>query len=197
MDYFLLSTTGDLNDEKLVLIDDGPEGMGRQTFRLSRGEQAAKHFPAKAKVTLRAENPGIKLSGLLRNTKNFLIGSSAAKDVITRLCHDLDIEFLAFTLVNHKGRVHSTDYWFINPIGGLDCLAENECGIEYDDDGDVVSIERYVLDAGKIADAPHLFRIDKQPTRYVISKTLGEALGAGGVTNVRGTKLRAVARKKR
>jgi hypothetical protein len=197
MDYFLLSTTGDLNDETLCLIDDGPEGMGRQTFRLSRGERAAKHYPAKARVTLRAENPGIKLSGLLRNTKNFLIGSSAAKHVVARLCSDLDVEFLAFTLINHKGRVHSTDYWFINPIGGLDCLAEEECGIEYDEDGDVVSIARYVLDAGKIADAPHLFRIDKQPTRYVISKTMGETLAAAKVTNVRGTKLRAVARKKR
>ena len=88
--------------------------------------EAAKHYPAKARVTLRAENPGIKLSGLLRNTKNFLIGSSAAKDVVTRLCPDQEVEFLAFTLINHKGRVHSSDYWFINPIGGLDCLAEDD-----------------------------------------------------------------------
>jgi uncharacterized protein DUF1629 len=197
MDFFLLSTTGDLNDQKLCLVEDGPQGMGRQTFRLSRGQTATKHFPSNAKVSLREENPGIKLSGLLRNTNNFLIGSRAAKEVIERLCPDSQIEFLPFTLYNHKDRVHSKDHYFINPLGAVDCLAEKECNIEYDDDGEAISIGRFVLDAGKVAKAPHLFRIDKRPTKYVISKTLGDALTAEGVTNVRGTKMQVVTGRKR
>ncbi len=55
---------------------------------------------------------------------------------------DIEIEFLPFTLYNHKKRVHSKDHFFINPIGGYDCLNEIASGITYDKDDDIVLNEK-------------------------------------------------------
>ncbi|MCC7212034.1 MAG: hypothetical protein IT451_09345 [Candidatus Brocadia sp.] len=190
MDFYIIETAGDLNDTSLCLVEYPPEEMGLNDYRLALGEIAAPYFPENAKVYLTDESPGIKLSGILGNTKGYLIGTSRVKDVIKKLCSDNKIEFLPFMLYNHKKRIHSTDYFFINPIGGFDCLKEDACGITYDNEGKVVTVKQYVLDKKKLINAPDLFRIDKIPGEYVISKRLAQALKDNGVTNLLGKKLR-------
>ncbi|MBW2737453.1 MAG: hypothetical protein JRE64_01115 [Deltaproteobacteria bacterium] len=195
MDFFLLSTTGDLNDHSLCMVEDPPDGMGLQDYRMSLGERAVLHYPENARIYLREENPGIKLAGILGNTKGYLLGSSKAKEIIEEHCRNSEIEYLPFDLYNHKKRLHSKDYFFINPIGGFDCLNEDASEIEYDPDGEVITIEEFVIDPKKLSNAPDLFRIDKDPIEYIISKRLAEALRDGGVTNVGGHKLRIQAGK--
>ena len=190
MEFFVLDTQGNLNDSGLCLVDDPPVGMGLHDYCLVRGVKAKSHFPEDAKVFLRPEHPGLKLPGVLGNLNGYFIGTSKAKEIVESHCPDQEIEFLRFALYNQKKRVHSTDYWFINPIGGLDSLNEPACGIKYDAKGAVVTMEAIVLDAKKIEDAPDLFRILKAPAEYVLSRRLAEAFKDGGVTNVLGKKLR-------
>jgi Immunity protein family (Imm11) len=154
------------------------------------GVEAKPHYPEDAKVYLRPERRGIKLSGILGNLNGYFIGSSKVKELIAAHCPDRNVEFLPFTLYNQKRRIHSTDYWFINPIGGLDCLNEPACGIKYDADGVVVTMERTVLGSDKLANAPDLFRILKAPTEYVLSRRLTQAFRDNGITNVLGKNLR-------
>ena len=184
MNYYLLQTTGDLNDDALCLLDSPPEGMGIHYYRLARGVTAKKHFPDNAKVYLPTEYKGIKLSGVLGNIRSFLIVSTLAKDIIQRLCGNQKIEFFNFTLYNHKKRVHSTDYYFVNPIGSFDCLKEKSCNIKFSDDGDIITFDQIVFDKKKLKSAPHLFRIKKMPVEYVISRKLALELGEAGITNL-------------
>ncbi len=190
MDFYILETAGDLNDMSLSLVENSPDEMGLNNYRLALGEIAAHYFPDNAKVYLADESPGIKLPGILGNTKGYFIGTSKVKEIIIEFCSDNEIEFLPFTLYNHKKRVHSTDYFFINPIGGIDCLKEDACGITYDDKGKAVTVKQYVLDKKKVINAPDLFRIDKQPGEYVVSRRLAQALKDNGVTNLLGKTLR-------
>jgi hypothetical protein len=189
MNFYLLKTTGDLNDPSLCLIEDPPEGMGIHDYRLALGRPSKNHFPSNAKVYLRAENRGIKLSGIIGNTKGYFIGSSLVRKVVEQFCPGVEIEYMPFTLFNHKKRVHSTDYCFINPIGSFNCLNENASGIKYGADGEVVAVTQFVLDPKKVADAPDLFRIDKDPIRYVLKGRLAVELQKSGVTNLLGQKL--------
>jgi hypothetical protein len=189
MDYFLLATMGDLNDQSLSLVENKPEGIGLHAFCLARGEKARPHLPEDAKVFLSPKSRGLKLPGILGNTECYFIGSAKVKEIVQKHCAGQEIEYLPFTLYNQKKRVHSKDYYFINPIGGFDCLDEPSCEIKYDDDGDIVTFKKLNLDAAKMADAPHLFRILKIPTKYVISKTLVQAFKDDGVTNLLGNKL--------
>jgi len=192
MDYFLLNTAGDLNDESLCLITDEPEGMGGGGYRMGRGRVAKDHYPTNAKIYLNDENPGIKLSGMIGNTCGFFIVNSDARKIIEKLCADSEIEYLPFSLYNHKKRVHSNDYCFVNPIGGLDCLNEKASGITYDEDDEVEDIEEFVLDSGKVKNFPHLFRIDKERSEYVISGQLLTGLTENAITNVDGELLQVV-----
>ncbi|WP_437323029.1 imm11 family protein [Sorangium sp. So ce381] len=184
MSFHLLSTTGDLADEDLVLIEDPPRGMGMKSYCMARGVRAVPHYPENAKIDLREENPGIKLSSLLGNTESYLIVSSAMKDVIEQHCQGVDIEYLTFTLYDHRKRVYSRDYWIVNPIGAFDCLDEGASGVKYGKQGSVTKIEKLVLDRGKIDALPALFRVDKEVTEYIVRADLAQALRAGGFTNV-------------
>ncbi|WP_437331900.1 imm11 family protein [Sorangium sp. So ce394] len=184
MSFHLLSTTGDLANEDLVLIEDAPRGMGMKSYCMARGVRATPHYPDNAKIYLREENPGIKLSSLLGNTESYLIVSSAMRGVIEQHCQGLEIEYLAFTLYDHRKRVHSRDYCIVNPIGAFDCLDEAASGVKYGKQGSVVKVDKFVLDRNKIHFLPALFRADKEVTEYIVRDDLAQALRTSGFTNV-------------
>ena len=184
MAYYHFQCTGDLNDQSLCFIEDAPEGMGLYWYTLAEGEPAGDNYPPDARITLREEHPGIVLADFIGNTRNFMIASPKVRAVIEALCPDLEIDFHAFSLINHKNRVHTGDYLIINPLGGFDCLDEEASGITYDEDGDVEDVEQIILDPDKLKDAPHLFRIDKDPEKIVFSKAMLAALRKEGVTNL-------------
>lgn len=189
MDFFSLSTTGDLDDEDLVLIEDPPADMGLKSYCMARGVPASPIYPSDARITLREENPGIKLSSLLGNTESYLIVSSALRAVIAQHCAGLEIEFLPFVLHDHRSRVHSRDYCIVNPIGSFSCLDEQASGIKYGTQGSVIKIERFVLDPAKLTSAPSLFRVDKDVTEYIVNEALARAMMDGKFTNVHLDKL--------
>lgn len=189
MDYFRIMTGGDLNNQDLCLVEGYPDGMGLKGARLALGAPAARYFPDDATFKLKPENPGLKLSGLLGNLDNNLMLNSAGVDAVRELMKGEDVEFLHFILLDHKGRVHSDDYWIINPLGTRDCLHYGESNIKRNDEGDVLLIKKFVLDKQKLGGAPALFRIQEDPTEYVMSEELIKALGAADVKNVLGYKL--------
>lgn len=183
MDFFHLSTMGTMDDE-LVLLDHAPEGIGLYSHTLSRGRHATPHYPEGAKIFLSKDYPGIKLTSLLGNTKNYLIVSMALREVIAAHCPDIEVEYLAFDLHDHRKRLYSSDYVIVNPIGTFECLDEVASGFEYNEDGDLIGIERHVLDRNKVEDAPSLFRMGKAPSEYVVDEELAAAMSEGGFTNV-------------
>ncbi|NVI97399.1 hypothetical protein HUW63_22570 [Myxococcus sp. AM001] len=188
MNYFMIETLGDTNDSSLCLLDSEPEGMGLESYYLSVGKKAAPFFPADARLHMSEAYPGIQTGSLIGNFKRFLIVDSKTREIFARRCSGMEVEYLPFTLYNHKGRIHSRDYGFINPIGAFDCLDFQESQIEYLGQ-DIVRIEERVLDPRKLKHAPDLFRIDRDTQRYVVSERLVDALEASDPTNILVTEL--------
>lgn len=184
MDFFQLSTTGNLRDQDLCLIEGPPQGLELKAYCMMRGVPAAPFWPKKPKIFLREENPGIKLTSLLGNTDSFVVVVSALKDVIASHCEGVEIEYLPFVLYDHRKRVHSKDYFIVNPIGARDCLNEQASGIKYGPQDSILSIQRFVLDPAKIGNLPALFRVDKDPTEYIVRGDLAKAIEDGKLTNV-------------
>ena len=185
MNFYSLETGGDLNDPALCFIAQPPEGMTRGNQRMGLGKPVRKLFPQNAQIRLLEEHPGIKLPGYLGNQPGYLIFSSAGRAVIQRLCPKQKIEYLNFTLVNHKGRVHSTDYCIVNPLGSFDALNEIASTIKYaQDDGRILSVAEVVLDSVKLENAPHLFRLKHKPILYVLSQALRDAFAEANVSNI-------------
>ncbi len=185
MNFYSLETSGDLNDPSFCYIAQPPEGMIRGEARMGLGKPVRKLFPENAQIRLLEEHPGIQLPGYVGNQPGYLIFSSAGRTIIQRLCPKQKIEYLSFTLINHKGRVHSTDYCIVNPLGDFDALNEVASTIRYaHDDGRILSVAKVVLDPVKLKDAPHLFRLEHKPTLYVLSQTLRNALAESNVSNI-------------
>ncbi|WP_224361968.1 imm11 family protein [Hyalangium versicolor] len=190
MNYYLIDTLGDSNDDSLCLLDSEPQGMGLESYYMAVGKRAAPFFPPNAQLHMSEEYPGITVSSLIGNFKHYLLVDTKTKEIFARLCTDaLEVEYLPFSLINHKGLVHSKDYWFINPLGTFDCLDFSASDIQYLGK-DIVHIREYVLDPEKLARAPDLFRIERSAQTYVISERVVDALEASDPTNIQVTELR-------
>jgi len=171
-------------DRKLVYIDQPPEDIGLYSYCMARGERIGERYPDPANIFLRTEYPGIKLASLLGNTLNYLIVNSAMKQIIAEASNS-ELELLSFNLYNHKKRIHSTDYWIINPIGTIDCLNLTASEIKYMPDGvRVIAVKKIVLDPGKLSMEPTLFRIKENPGKYVINTTLAKSFQEREFTNI-------------
>lgn len=186
MRFFRLNTMGDAQNRKLAFIDQVPDGLEGFDYKMALGEAIGEQYPEEAEIYLQPESPGIKLAPLIGNTLSYLIVNSEIKELIARHTTD-EIEYLSFTLYNHKNRVHSTDYWIINPIGTHDCLNRQASEIRFVDSNPanaVVAVRKYVLDPQKLEGAPDLFRIPEAPKEYFVSETLARALHTGRYENV-------------
>jgi hypothetical protein len=175
MRYFSIDTLGDLYDPQLCVLDAIPEGIGVKYSRLMTGRTIAEDFPANAKIHMSPERDGIKLGALIGSIKSFLLLHRDAKDVIEReferVGSSAGVEYLPFTLINHRGAPHSRDYFIINPLGTKDCLDVPLSEVEYFEDTDkVLEVGRIVLAPEKLVDAPPLFRIKELPSKYVVSE---------------------------
>lgn len=181
MEFFQLITLGNIHDPELCLLEGLPEGIPPlKTYCPMRGSPAAGFWPSAATIRLREENPGIKLSSLLGNTMKCLTVQAPLKEVIAAHCAGLEIEYLPFVLLDHRGRAYAKDCWFVNPLGARECLDEQASGVK---PGSRL-VRKLVLDPHKVADLPALFRVDKDPTQYVVRGDLADAIAAAKLTNV-------------
>lgn len=186
MRYFTIETLGDDQDSKLAFINNPPEDVGLYDYCMARGERIGDRYPAQARIYLDRKSPGIKLLSLLGNTQNYLIVSSEMKNVILECCSQADIEMLAFTLYNHKKRIHSTDYWIVNPIGSLDCVNRRASDIIYlsSDPTKVVAVRKFVLDPKRLENASNMFRVPEDRAKYFISERIAKAWQERKFTNI-------------
>jgi hypothetical protein len=186
MRYFIIETLGDDQDTKLAFIDTPPEDLGVYEYCLARGERIGERYPADARIYLQRKSPGIKLSSLIGNTRNYLIVNTEVKAVILDFCGASNLEVLPFTLFNHKKRVHSTEYSIINPIGYVDCVNHAASDIRYlsTDPSKIVAVRKFVLNPANLANAPDLFRVAEDREKYFISERIAKVWQEHNFSNI-------------
>ncbi len=178
-------------DPDLCFLHNFVDGVEAKSWCIQHGECLSPFYPKSAKIFMSPEKPGIKLASLIGNTQSMLIVSSDFKEAIEKHCEGVDIEYLPFTLYDHRKRVHSKDYFIVNPIGTFDCLDLKASDITWDDEpGSIISIREHVFDKKKMKSAPQLFRIDKAPNEYVVGLELAREIYDREFTNVVWTELR-------
>lgn len=187
MEYYQMFTHGDLNNYKLCFIDSAPIGMPRKDYCMTLGLRATKHFPNPAQIMTSSKyKNGPELPGFIGNTPNYLIFNSIGCQIIQKFCVGAKIEYLPFELITSKGKLLSSDYTIVNPIGFYDALNENasKVGTRDKKTGKVSSVIEIVLDPEKLKSAPHLFRLLKDSAIYIISESLINAFKEVKLGNV-------------
>jgi hypothetical protein len=164
-------------EPQYCVIDDLPTGTNLdnvQAANPSRGEPAAHLYPPDARVYMSPKFGGMQLADFVSNTEGLMIVHKRVKDVIARVNRG-ETEFLPLAIYNHKKRLASAEYYVINPVGTHDVLDLRESDIEWDD-GDVVNVNKMVLDPKKLKKAPDLFRPNEDPQSYIISKKIASEI---------------------
>lgn len=185
MRFFRLNLLGK-HDADLCFLDNFIEGIQSESWRAGLGEALTPIYPQDARIHLSEKSPGIKLASFLGNTRGMLPASTSFKEAIELHCAGQAIEYLPFTLYDHRGRVHSRDYFLVNPLGSFDCLDFQASDIAWDKErpGEILDINQHVLERQKMKDAPQLFRVARDPHTYVIGLELAREMQKRGLTNV-------------
>ncbi len=183
MPFHVLNTLGDPNDERLVFLDTVAKGAEGDDYRFRVGEAMGDDWPKNARIFMSKEYKGVRLTSHLGNMKGMIVASKELREAIEKHCPGVDIEYLPFTLMDHKKRPYSDAYCVVNPLVILDALDRKKSDIEIED-GEVIQVNKLTLSAKKVAKAPQLFRIDLDPATYVVGPALADELRARKLTNL-------------
>jgi hypothetical protein len=192
--FRFFDTLGNADDPSLVFLEDFIEGIEKESWRVHEGTSLGPLVPPDPKISLRKENAGIKLASLIGNTRHMLVVSRAFKEVIESVC-GTTAEYIGISLIDHRKRVLTKDYFIVNPIGAVDCLDIARSDIVWSDDTppELLRFNEHVLDRSKLTEAaPALFRMKEHSSIYVAGPRLEAAMRAHQpkFTNIRWTRLR-------
>ncbi|MGC3999320.1 MAG: hypothetical protein QM767_18520 [Anaeromyxobacter sp.] len=172
-------------DAANCILDRNPVGTGAFAFKMCRGISAAAEYPADAKWQMSKRYPTrLKAPMVVDNTCNMLIVHRSVKDVLEGT--GVAMECYPFTLLDHRGNVASAEHFIVNPLGSFDCLDLQRSRIQYSQQvlGQIVGIDRMVLDPKKLEQAPDLFRVKESVETYVVSHRLVELLRPANPSNL-------------
>ncbi|WP_240358393.1 imm11 family protein [Myxococcus vastator] len=155
-------------------VDELPEGLGLNRYKVGHGETLGADYPADARVYMTDRYQGIQVSDYVENACGILIVSKRVKEVFERVSRG-PVEYLPLAIYNHKKRLASADHFIVNPIGTVDCLNLEASDIKYFK-GKVVQVRNPVLDPAKLEHAPHLFRMREHSYSYLISEVMIQEL---------------------
>jgi hypothetical protein len=183
--YFEINVAGDELNKELAFVEQEPENLGGYGFRLAEGQPTDDVYPEEAAIYLDPYSPGLTFASLLGNSIGFLMVCTAVKEVIAQL-NVAPIELRPLAIYNHKRRLHSRDYWAVNPLAILDCVDRQRSTILYSSEKptDIVAIDRLVFRTDRLAKAPDLFRIPERRGSYFASDRLLASLQGKGFTNI-------------
>lgn len=182
--YYRIQTLGDRSDKTLAFFRKAPDGIGLKVYYLRRGMRLGGHYPPDASLAMEDRDPGLKLASLLGNTLSFLVVHQAMKDVLEAACQS-EVEYLPVRILNHKKRVHSTEYWIVNPLGTVDLVDREASEIDFDDDGKtIVGVRKLVFVRARLDGAPAMLRVPEKPEDIYIGTKVVKALAPHGFTNV-------------
>lgn len=165
--------------DELIGVDD--------VWELREGVPRAVTFPRNAVYTMDQDFPhDTLLTDNLINTRTLIVASLKLKKFLeTRQMQQ--VEYLPITILDHKGKPASHDYFIIHPINPVDCLDTGQCGAQWSsiDKETIQWLDRLVIDEGKIDPAREIFRLKFFYDVILVSRALAEAIDAEGFTGIR------------
>src|SRR5262249_6249778 len=96
------------------------------------------------------------------------------------------IEYLPVSIIDHKGRAASKDYFVVHPISGVDCLDLEKSKPEYNfiDKDCIDEVQHTVIDGVRVPHDVHLFGIHKFRRYLIVEESLKQVLEAVNIQGV-------------
>jgi hypothetical protein len=157
------------------------------SFELKRGVSRAQGFPSTASFSMDpAHKKAVKLGDNLYTLENVLVISKPLKEFLESR-KPLETEFLPVSIINHKGRLASPDYFIVNPLSVQDCINKSKSTLDWNpiEKDLIASCEVLVLDTARIDPRYVMFRPRFMPTVVLLRRDVAEAAQGAGFKGMR------------
>lgn len=155
----------------------GLQGVSDQ-YELKRGVSRARSFPDDAHFKMDKGFPRqVALADSTSNLDGLLVVSSRLRTFLEVEALP-NVEFLRVTIINHKARVASADYYIVNPLQIVDCIDQGRSEIMWNriDPTTISGCTRLSLNSNTTVAGGSLFRL-----RYLENVVLVKAELAAGI----------------
>jgi hypothetical protein len=189
--FYLLETLGEPGAVDRPVLTTFVNEVEPETWRFHKGESVAPFWPADARIYLTGEERGIELCELVGTTRNAILAGLQFKELIQKHCPAGSIEVLPLAIYDHRKRLLSDEYSFVNPLGAFDCVDLGRSSILWDNGpgSEVLRIRTFVIDRNRGLHAPQLFRPEHGRSSYILRYELAVDIKNAGLSNVVWTKL--------
>lgn len=161
-------------DESVLWLEDGPANL-RKAFRATDAKPVKDGWP----------EPGIfegelnaEVRDVIPHEEGYWVVTPRAKAILEELI-DIPCEYLPAKVVDKK-RKEEIDVWVVSPLVEHEALEPLGSNAELVDD-ELIDLERYVLDAALLEDAPQVFRLSSRKLTIFLRADLCDACQARGL----------------
>ncbi|HEX5747390.1 MAG TPA: DUF1629 domain-containing protein [Archangium sp.] len=177
--YFIMTTR---RHDDFTAIMAYPRAM-THIHKPSYGIRMGADYKAAYPFEMDPESTGLKIADVIHNTVGYLMVSARMKAFLEQHTK-AEIEFLRFTLMNHKGRVESDDCYIVNVIGAHDWLdMEKTEGQRHPLEQErFTRLKRLILHEDRIDPETNLFRVSAAPGLLLVREDLKAKIEAAGFT---------------
>ncbi|HYV46037.1 MAG TPA: DUF1629 domain-containing protein [Myxococcaceae bacterium] len=147
------------------------------------GQRMGAEYQPGVQFKMTDKEKGLRIADVVPNACGYFMVSARMKTLLEQHAQ-AEIEFLRFTLLNHKGKVASDDLYIANVIGMFDCVDMNQSvGTPHPmRPGRFMYVRRLALDEARIPPDRRLFRTKVVPTVLIIRDDLKEIFEREQVT---------------
>jgi hypothetical protein len=158
------------------------EGYER-SYELIDGVSLAAVFPKKACARMDSDfKKATRLTDDLSNMNDVKVCSKRLVEFLqeNKVQH---LEYLPLTIINHKGKVASTDYFVVNPVGLVDALDLEASKPIYNAirKERISRVDQIVLDPRRLDPGRKVFRLKGLVDPVLIEKDLADGMEAAGM----------------
>jgi hypothetical protein len=168
------------------LLGKEPPELSKKGWRISKGQPMEHRYPEEVLLEMDEEYPGIVAPDLIRNTLHFTLVSKKLKELFEQEAQ-AQIEFLPFSILNHKGREAEGSFYIANVLDRQACMDLERS--EYRESklrpGTVKRLFQLHLDHARIDAEAKLFRLHLMPAVIIIRSDLRATLEAADIEGLR------------
>lgn len=179
---FLLWRPGKNTDGICKILE--VEGVA-DSFELAEGVSRAAGWPEDALCRMDPRKPkDIELADSLLGAKLLVVSGRVKKALDDAQVNN--VELLPIRIVDHKGRVASSDYFIVNPQDVCDCIDIDGSGVEWNpiDPGSICGCDALMLREDAVPASYKVFRLHHWRNMIVIRRELAESMRALGLSGL-------------
>lgn len=173
------------NADSKYCVLGGLKGVD-DVFEIKRGLPRAEGFPEGAHFEMSKRFPRqVKLPDSALNADRMVVASAPLKALIESK-QPPSVELLRVSIINHKGRVASPDYYIISPLQVVDCIDKASSDLDWNviNPSLISGCMKLVLDLSAVDDSLLFFRPKHLEYVTFVRRDLAQAITDAGFTGV-------------